>query len=159
MSRTCKIKGSHCLGDTSNQWRKISADDWACNACFVDMRRAARKKADEPVPVILPTPDLKTEEDSGAATKEVADTSATVVKKKRGRRPKEEKLPSVSAVAAAVKDFISVDSLDGDRLCPKCGVVKPKTKFGLRTMTRQKGKVRVLQSQCSSCRATKNTKV
>ena len=61
-------------------------------------------------------------------------------------------------MATVVKDskdcLVRVESLDGTKVCPTCKVDKEKKEFGLRTMQRKDGLVKVLQSRCSACRRT-----
>lgn len=173
MARTCKIKGPHCLGDGSNQWRKISATDWSCAVCWTEQKKESRKKAAPTVlpvdptaveiavnPLLIPTPE--------ALETLTTALAAVVEKKKRGPKKKvkeeppkvEEPEPEVVVEEVPVvpepMPYVRVDSLDGDKLCPgPCGETKPKIKFGLRTMMRKEGLVRVLQARCSKCRGIK----
>jgi len=154
--RTCKICGTK----NNAQWRKISADDWACNPCWSTLRRNSRKKPEDVVPTTVATPAVV---DPALATTPkdaelLAAAAATVVSKaKKVKKEKKEKV--VKPAPPPVGDILRVDSLDGDKVCPKCKQTKPKSVFGLRTMKRRGGTVKVLQSQCPTCRAKKEEKI
>jgi hypothetical protein len=178
MARTCKIKGPHCLGDGSNQWRKISSTDWACNVCWTEQKKESRKKTAPAIPPVDPTavevvpnPALVPAVDAAEAL--TTAIKAVVEKKKRGPKKKvKEEPPKVEEpepekevveevpVAPEPLPYVRVDSLEGDKLCTgPCGETKPKVKFGLRTMMRKEGLVRVLQARCSTCRGIKKEAV